>query len=169
MSGRSIGAACTGILMTLVVAVGARAVDGAAAQGAVDGAAAQGAAVFAQNCAICHQSDAKGLAGQYPRLAGRIAVISGKPRGRAYLIDVVTYGMVGQVTVDKQSIVGVMPSLQLSDEDAARVLSYVESLGDARPAPFTPQEVAAERAKPHKNGSDVNEERRSLQSAKIIE
>ncbi len=147
--------------MALVAAAGARAADGVAA--------AEGAAVFAQNCAICHQSDAKGLAGQYPRLAGRIGAISAKPRGRAYLIDVVTYGMVGQVTVDKQSIIGVMPSLQLSDEDAARVLSYVESLGNARPTPFTPQEVAARRTQPHKNGSDVNEERQSLQSAKIIE
>ncbi len=154
-------AALAGICIAVVAGADARAADGAGAE--------QGAAVFVQNCAICHQSDAKGLPGQYPRLAGRIGVIGAKPRGRTYLIDVVTYGMVGQISVDKQSIIGVMPSLQLSDEDAARVLSYVESLGNARPPSFTPEEVAAERAKPHKNGSDVHEERASLQSVKIIE
>ncbi len=141
----------------------------AVARGTDEAGAADGASVFARNCALCHQSDAGGLPNQYPRLAGRIGHISTRPPGRAYLIDVVTYGMMGQVTVDKQSIFGVMPALQLSDEDAARVLTYVQSLGNARAAPFTAEEVAAARAKPPKSASDVHAERESLQSANIIE
>lgn len=125
--------------------------------------------VFAQNCAICHQSDAKGLPGQYPRLAGRAAKISTKPDGRLYLIDVVTYGMVGQVIVDKQPIIGAMPALSLSNEEAAKVLTYVASLDSPTPHVFTVDEVAARRASPAKSSSDVHAEREHLQQAKIIE
>jgi mono/diheme cytochrome c family protein len=128
-----------------------------------------GAALFVQNCALCHQSDAAGLPGQFPRLRGRVGPISAKPPGRAYLIDVVTYGMAGQVTVDKQAIIGVMPPLQLSDGAAAQILSYVAHLGSAGSRDFSAAEVAAERAKPPKTGSEVHALRRSLQIAKVIE
>ncbi len=128
-----------------------------------------GVTVFTQNCAFCHQSDAGGLNGQYPRLAGRVGRISGKAQGRTYLIDVVTFGMTGQITVDKQSIIGVMPALQLSDDDAAAVLTYLAGLRDARATPFTAAEVAAQRAMPPKTSADVHAERQRLQSAKIVE
>ncbi|MDB6082401.1 MAG: hypothetical protein JWN43_282 [Gammaproteobacteria bacterium] len=131
--------------------------------------AAEGAAVFAHNCALCHQADASGLPGQFPRLAGRIGHISGKAPGRAYLIDVLTYGMAGEVTVDKQTIVGVMPPLQLSDDDTAQVLSFLTALGHAGPTPFTADEVAAQRAKPRKSGADVHAERQSLLASKVVE
>ena len=48
----------------------------AAAIGAVPARAADGGALFTQNCLMCHQAGAVGLAGQFPRLAGRIATIS---------------------------------------------------------------------------------------------
>jgi len=141
-----------------------------AAVGGPGGArAADGAAVFTQNCALCHQSDAAGLAGQYPRLSGRLGRIAGNPKGRAYLIDVITYGMTGEITVDKQSIIGgVMPSLQLTDDDAASVLSFLVTMGDTPAREFTPEEVRARRAKSHQSSADVHAERRSLLSAKII-
>ena len=129
----------------------------------------EGAALFVQNCALCHQCDAAGLPGQFPRLRGRVGPISARPAGRAYLIDVVTYGMAGQVTVDKQAIIGVMPPLQLTDAAAAQILSYVAHLGSAGSKDFSADEVAAERAKPPKTGSEVNALRRSLQIAKIVE
>jgi mono/diheme cytochrome c family protein len=154
------------VLLGVVAGAGAGA---GSARGADEAGAADGAAVFARNCALCHQSNARGLPNQYPRLAGRVDHIGDKPLGRAYLIDVVTYGMAGQITVDKQSIIGVMPALQLSDDDAARVLNYIQSLGAARTKPFTPQEITAERAKPHKSAADVHAERQMLQAVKIIE
>src|SRR5258708_37870794 len=58
--------------------------------------AADGSGLFTQNCLMCHQAGAVGLPGQFPRLAGRIAAISSQPKGRAYLIDVLTYGMAGE-------------------------------------------------------------------------
>lgn len=131
--------------------------------------ASDGAALFAQNCALCHQAGATGLPGQFPRLAGRIGRISRDPAGRAYLIDVVTYGMVGQISVDGDVIIGVMPPLRLSDEDAGRVLSYVASLGGSSYAKISTSEVTSVRARPPRSGSDVRAERQSLQDAKILE
>lgn len=129
----------------------------------------EGAALFSRNCALCHQTGATGLAGQYPRLAGRVGRIAGKPEGRAYLIDVLTYGLSGQVSVDKSLIVGVMPPLPLSDDEVALVLSFVASLGFPKPTTITAEEVAAERAKPHKSGAEVHALRESLRQAKLIE
>lgn len=142
----------------------------ALALGSADSAgAADGAALFAQNCAMCHQSDAAGLPGQYPRLKGRVGPISAKARGRAYLIHVVTYGMAGRIDVDQQAILGVMPALRLSDEDAARVLSYLGGLAYPRSTAFTAAEVAAERARGPMSGGEVNAERRNLRDAKVLE
>jgi len=143
------------------------------AAGPVPARAADGAVVFTQNCLMCHQAGGVGLAGQFPRLAGRIAAISSQPKGRAYLIDVLTYGMTGTITVDDQSIVGLMPPFaQLSNDDVAVVLSYVQSLGPppaGAPAAFTAEEVRAGRmANAVKTATDVRAERQSLADAKII-
>jgi mono/diheme cytochrome c family protein len=152
------------------------------AAGPVPAGAADGAVVFTQNCLMCHQAGGIGLAGQFPRLAGRIAAISSQPRGRAYLIDVLTYGMAGKISVDDQSIVGLMPPFaQLSNDDVAGVLSYVQSLRSQQagelsggepprgtPSAFTAEEVQAVRANSAKTATDVRAERQSLEDAKII-
>ena len=139
---------------------------------------ADGGGLFTQNCLMCHQAGAVGLPGQFPRLAGRIAAISSKPKGRAYLIDVLTYGMTGKITVDDQSIIGLMPPFaQLSNDEVAGVLSYVQSLGSppggspaaGSPAVFTAEEVQAGRAKPVKTATDVRAERQSLEDAQLIQ
>lgn len=150
----------------------------AVAAGAVPALGADGSGLFTQNCLMCHQTGAVGLAGQFPRLAGRVAAISSKPQGRAYLIDVLTYGMAGKITVDDQPIVGLMPPFaQLSNDDVAGVLSYVQSLEGppdgaprgAHPPAFTAEEVRAGRsATSAKSATDVRAERQSLEDAKII-
>lgn len=128
-----------------------------------------GAAIFSRNCAMCHQSGGGGLPGQFPRLAGRIGPISAKPAGRAYLVDVLTYGMVGQVTVDGQPIIGVMPPFaSLPDEEVAAVLGYLQSLGGAPKEAFAAAEVTAGRARDKKSGSEVLAERQSLVSAGVV-
>jgi mono/diheme cytochrome c family protein len=178
------------VLRALVFMVGVA----AAAAGPQPARAADGSGLFIQNCLMCHQSGAVGLPGQFPRLAGRIAAISSQPKGRAYLIDVLTYGMAGKITVDDQSIVGLMPPFaQLSNDDVAGVLSYIQSLdvspgGDplggtppgstppagtsraAAPPVFTAREVQAGRsATTVKSATDVRAERQSLEDAKIIQ
>jgi mono/diheme cytochrome c family protein len=134
--------------------------------------AGDGGDLFTQNCLMCHQAGGAGLPGQFPRLTGRIGAISSKPKGRAYLIDVLTYGMTGKITVDDQAIIGLMPPFaQLSNDDVAGVLSYVQSLGDppaGTPAAFTAEEVRAGRANTVKTPTDVRAERQSLEDAKIV-
>jgi mono/diheme cytochrome c family protein len=136
--------------------------------------AGDGGALFAQNCELCHQAGAKGLPGQFPRLAGRLAVISTHAEGRVYLADVLTYGLSGTVKVDDQQIVGVMPPFAVLPNDVvADILNYVQTLGDAPKKglgrPFTEQEIAAARAQSGKSMDVVQSERRVLQHAKIIE
>jgi mono/diheme cytochrome c family protein len=137
--------------------------------------AGDGAALFAQNCELCHQAGAKGLAGQFPRLAGRVAAISAHPEGRIYLADVLTYGLSGTVKVDEQQIVGLMPPFAVLPNDVvADILSYVQSLGDgatkrAAAKPFSEAEIAAARAKTGKTIDDVQNERRALERLKVIE
>jgi mono/diheme cytochrome c family protein len=134
--------------------------------------AGDGAASFTQNCQMCHQAGGVGLAGAFPRLAGRVAALSAKPSGRAYIIDVLTYGMAGTVTVDKQPIMGLMPPFaQLPDDEVASILSYVQTLGDPpakAPAPFTAEEITAARAKSRKGPSDVLAERQGLDRARLL-
>lgn len=85
--------------------------------------------VYDTNCALCHQKAGAGLAGQFPRLAGRVGEIAARAPGRRYLIEVTLFGMAGQVEVDGSPIIGVMPSFALlSDADLASVLNYVARL-----------------------------------------
>ena len=77
--------------------------------------------------------------------------------------------MAGQVVVDKEPIVGVMPPLPLSDEDVALLLSYVASLGSEKPTPISVEDVATERAKPRKSSAEVHALRETLRQAKLIE
>lgn len=134
--------------------------------------AAEGAALFAQNCALCHQTGAIGLAGQFPRLAGRVSAIASQPDGRTYLIDVLTYGLSGSIRVDGEEIIGVMPPFAILPNDVvAELLSYLETLGDsprAAPQPFGEQEVAMRRAKPAMSADEVQAERLALQRRKLI-
>jgi mono/diheme cytochrome c family protein len=137
--------------------------------GASAALADDGPALYAKHCAMCHQPGAVGVAGQFPRLAGRVGRISRSPEGRTYLIDVVSYGMAGVISVDQQPIMGLMPPLQLSDDDAASVLSYVASVGAPAAVSFTAAEVAAERAKARKSSAEVLAERQGLQKAKVVD
>jgi mono/diheme cytochrome c family protein len=137
--------------------------------GAASAEMPDGAAIFSRNCALCHQNAGAGVPGQFPRLAGRIGPISAVPAGRAYLVDVLTYGMVGQVKVDGQPIIGMMPSFaSLPDEQVAAVLGYLQSLGGAPKKIFTAAEVTAGRARDRKSGPEVLAERQVLASSGVI-
>ncbi len=133
--------------------------------------AADGAAVFMQNCLMCHQSAGAGLAGQFPRLAGRVGAIAAVPKARPYLVQVLSYGMSGNVTVDGQPIMGMMPAFaQIPDADVAAVLNYLMTLGKAprkAPAPFSAEEVQAVRAGQALSATDVHAARATLGIAKI--
>jgi cytochrome c553 len=123
---------------------------------------------YKQRCSMCHQSDAAGLAGQFPRLAGRVGTIASSPEGRHYLMIEVLNGMYGTIQVDGQSIQGMMPTMRvMSDGDIADVLNHLVKLKAPakKVAPFTAAEVARVRAEPTLPGSAVSAERARLVAA----
>lgn len=134
-------------------------------------AAADGSAVYTQSCLMCHQSTGAGLAGQFPRLAGRVAAMAAVPKARPYLVQVLSRGMAGSITVDGQAIIGMMPGFaQITDADTAALLNHLLTLGKAprkAPAPFTAEEVQAVRAGPALSATDVHALRGTLGIAKI--
>lgn len=97
---------------------------------------------YEQVCAACHQQNGAGLADAFPPLAGSDYLNEDKQRA----IRVVIGGLDGPITVNGEPYNSQMPSLQLSDEDVANVLTYLYSVWDNVGHVVTPQEVAAERA-----------------------
>jgi cytochrome c oxidase subunit 2 len=125
-----------------------------ATPGALEGVAAdasaaeRGAAIYAANCSSCHGSAGLGITGAFPPLAGQAAEIAALDGGRAYLIDSLLYGLMGQISVRGVTYNGVMPAWsQLSDGDIAAVLDHIVGLDGPTATPFAAAEVAAERGK----------------------
>lgn len=85
--------------------------------------------------------------------------------GRAYLIDVLLYGLQGAITVDGASYNGLMPGWQqLSDDQLAAVINHVVAGFDGAPDGFDAiraDEVAAARGQ-GLNGGAVYELRGAL-------
>ncbi|MBS1963580.1 MAG: nitrite reductase, copper-containing [Bdellovibrionales bacterium] len=105
---------------------------------------AMGRAVYATNCAACHQSGGQGIPHAFPPLANSDFLNADKIRA----IKVVTGGLQGKVTVNGQDYNGAMPAWSLSDEDIANVLTYVYSSWGNSGKDVLPQEVKANRVKP---------------------
>jgi len=112
----------------------AAAILGAGFPGAHDALAqdTDGKALFAKNCAACHQATGKGIPGAFPALAGN-GFVQG-PAG-----DVAAVLLKGR---------GGMPDFSgsLDDGEIAQVLSYVRSSWGNSATPLNADEVAARRA-----------------------
>lgn len=76
-------------------------------------------------CAACHQGDGKGVAGNFPPLAGSDWV-TGSP---TVLARILLHGMEGPVEVLGETYNGLMPAWgeQMDDEQIAGVLTYIRS------------------------------------------
>lgn len=130
-----------------------------------EAAGPQGSAVYLQNCAMCHQATGAGLPGAFPPLTPHAAQLAQLPDGRAYLIDLLLYGLLGPIEVAGQAYNNVMPPLgsKLSDPEVAAVLNYVLHAWENGAAlghflPITAAEVAAARAHPRQ--PQENQQRR---------
>ncbi len=128
------------VTLALVCALSGRAV-----------AAADGAAVY-ERCSGCHKATGMGVPGIFPPLAGHAAKL--EAASRDYPIDVVLFGVTGEIRVEGKSYNGRMPAYGglLSDGEIAAVLDYVlSSWGNDKALPpgytrITAAEVAARRA-----------------------
>lgn len=91
---------------------------------AAPGAAVDGKAIFAAQCAACHQATGKGLPGVFPPLDGS-EWVTGDTR---VLANILLHGINGEITVAGNKYQGSMPAFaQLSDAELAGVASYIRS------------------------------------------
>jgi len=135
---------------------------------ATDAAMADGAQLFDTSCAFCHQAGGVGVPGQFPRLAGRVGEIAGKPEGKKFLPQILLNGMSGRVSVDGEQILGIMPGFDgMSDDDMAALLTYVTSL-DHAPVSFNAEDIKAARATGRIAPGDVAAQRADLAAKKIV-
>lgn len=141
------------LLLTLASVAGLVLAPAVVAQATPDGPA-----LYDAHCSVCHQADGSGITAPptFPPLdgeAGRIAATGAG--GRRALIDVVLFGIQGDLTVDGVSYAygQQMPGWRaiLSDEQIASLLNYVleawsnpKALGEAGSS-VTVRQVAAER------------------------
>lgn len=103
-----------------------------------------GKRVFTQNCAVCHQANGMGVAGQFPPLVGSEWVLGGEWHGDNHLVKIVLHGLQGPITVLGKPYNNAMApwGKVLDDEKIAAVLTYVRNeWGNAAP-PITPEFVA---------------------------
>ena len=87
-------------------------------------AASDGETLFTQNCSACHQITGKGIPGAFPALAGD-AFVMGPPGA---VVTVVLNGRGGMPTFGKD----------LSNDEIAKILTYVRSSWGNKASPVTP-------------------------------
>lgn len=105
-------------------------------------AAPDGKALFATNCAACHQTTGLGVPGAFPPLAG-----SEVPNGPATRhIHFVLDGHSGPLTVQGKPFNGVMPSFKgrLAAADIAAILTYERTSWGNHGGPVTTAQVKAQ-------------------------
>lgn len=77
-------------------------------------------------CVGCHKSTGLGIPGYAPPLAAHIPDIERAPGGRTYLIQVLLYGLKGEIRVKGKRFDATMPAFNdLKDGEAAAVLNRI--------------------------------------------
>lgn len=93
----------------------------ASAEGSLSEKLERGKTVYTQNCLACHQATGTGIPNAFPPLAKSDFLNADVHRA----IDVVKYGLSGEVKVNGDVYNSAMPKQNISDEDIASVLTYV--------------------------------------------
>lgn len=117
-----------------------------------------------QRCATCHQATGQGVPGAFPPLAGSEYANAKNPTAA---INVVLHGLQGPVTVKGAQFNSMMPpfgtGMEMTDEEVAKVLTYVRSAWGNSASAVTAEQVRAQRAAPRKaTGPMTAEELKAL-------
>ena len=116
--------------------------------------AADGAALYADNCAPCHQAQGQGTAGLAPPLVSGVLKRAGEGEARAYVPQVIIHGMSGPIQVEGQLFMSAMPGhTDLADAEVAAIAAFVLDGLNGLAAQVTEAEVAAWRAAPLDHGA----------------
>ena len=81
----------------------------------------RGKQVYSQNCLACHQATGAGIPNAFPPLASSDYLNADAHRA----IEVVKFGLNGEIKVNGNVYNSAMPKQNISDEDVAAVLTYV--------------------------------------------
>lgn len=110
--------------------------------GAGSGGPVDGKALFAANCAACHQATGQGVPGVFPPLAGSEWA---QADGRV-IANILLHGITGPLEVEGKTFNGQMPSFaHLSDADLAGIATYVRSDWGNKAAPVDTATVTEQR------------------------
>lgn len=93
--------------------------------------------IYMQTCFACHQGEGQGIANAFPPLAKSDYLNADVNRA----IDIVLYGLSGEITVNGNKYNSVMTAQSLSDEEVANVLTYVYNSWGNSGADVTPAMV----------------------------
>ncbi len=105
----------------------------------------RGKTAYETACSACHQVDGKGLEGAFPPLAGSDYLRANAKRP----IEIVLHGLEGKIVVNNKEYDSVMPPMtQLSDQEIADILTYVNNSWGNKGAVIKPAQVAAVRGEP---------------------
>ena len=119
---------------------------------------------------MCHQATGSGVPGIYPPLKDTIGTYVRVPLGRAFLIDLLLFGMDGAIKSDGAVYEGFMPpAADLSNSDLAEAINYVLRTLNAATLPrdfkpFTAREFKTARTS-RLAATDVLHEREKLITA----
>ncbi|WP_457637092.1 c-type cytochrome [Oceanithermus sp.] len=117
--------------------------------------AADGETLYTQYCQACHMANGEGVPGQYPFIGGPIKNLSTFETGREFVIATTLFGLQGELMQRGYTYNTIMPGYgaAMNDEEVATLLNWIAQQSSWRrrtttqQAPFTPEEVAAVRAK----------------------
>jgi mono/diheme cytochrome c family protein len=100
----------------------------------------RGAVVYKKVCSQCHRPSGKGIANNYPPLAGS----NWLTQKRLESIKAVKYGLKGNIIVNQKPYNGVMSAMGLNNTQVADVMNYtMNSWGNKQKEIVTPKEVAS--------------------------
>ena len=142
-----------GVLLVLCFALIAVSAFHATNGGVADAAAPDGSAIFATNCAGCHQANGTG-GGPFPPLAGNSDVTGADT---AMLITTVLNGRSGPMQANGKTYGGVMPAWKgtLSNAQVAAAVTYIRSAWGNKAAIVTEDQVAAASAPSGLSGAQI--------------
>lgn len=132
---------------------------------------ADGQASYLKHCSLCHQPDAQGVPGAFPRLMGRINDIGATPEGATFMAQAILWGMSGTVTVDDIPVTGVMPGVpHVQDAEIASIVDYLATEGGTvkNTTAFTVETLKAVRAAGRIPMPATNARRQELFDAGVI-
>jgi len=95
--------------------------------------------IYMGTCFACHQGEGQGIPNAFPPLANSDFLNADVNRA----IDIVLYGLSGEITVNGQKYNSVMTSQALSEDEIANVLTYVYNSWGNSKADVTPAMVRA--------------------------